>query len=112
MAGAEIGGDSSVEWTIKADHVRVKSLPKSQKSGGKGWRQHGIDETNFGPKSGFFITLRMPKAPGDRRTFIDTLCRACADAHAKQDVPGAQVRITLPIERKSRGQIRITWKAK
>jgi hypothetical protein len=111
MAGAEIGGDSSVEWVVKADHIRTKHLPKSEKSG-KGWRQHGIDETNFGAKFGFFITLKMPKDPRDRKTFITTLCRACADAQAKQNVPGAQVRITLPIEPKSPDQIRIKWTAK
>jgi hypothetical protein len=112
MAGAEIGGDTSVEWTIKADHVRKRALPKSAKSGKGGWRQHGVDETNFGAQFGFVITLKMPKAPRDRKTFITTLCRACADAQEKQSKAGAQVQITLPIEPKSPDQIRIKWKAK
>ena len=112
MAGAEIGGDSSVEWTIKADHVRKKDLPKSAKSGKGGWRQRGVDETGRGAKFGFFITLKMPKELRDRQTFITTLCQACADAQANRDNPGSPIRLTLPIEGESPGQIRIKWKSK
>jgi len=111
MASAEIGGDSSVEWTIKADHVRKRKLPKSAKSGKKGWRQHGIDETGFGARFGFLITLKLPKNRDNRTTFITTLAQACADAQARIKNRRAQVEFTLPIERKTPNQIRIRWKA-
>jgi len=112
MSSAEIGGDSSVEWTIKADHVRKKQLPKSAKSGKGGWRQHGIDETGVGAKVGFVVTLKMPDLARDRRTFVATLCQACADAQAKQNKAGSTVSFTLPIEGDSHDQIRIKWKSK
>ena len=114
MADAEIGGDTSVEWKIKADHIRESQPPTSKPDAveRRRWRQHGIDETDFGEKSGFFITLKMPKDASERRTFVTTLCRACADAQANIDNPGSRVHITLPIERKSPNQILISWKSK
>ena len=76
------------------------------------WRQHGIDETGFGAESGFFITLKLPKDPRNRRTFVTTLWQACAEALANIDKQNARVEFTLPIEPKSPTQILIKWKAK
>ncbi len=100
MASAEIGGDSSVEWEIKADHIRAKHPPTStpDKEERRRWRQHGIDETGFGAESGFFITLKLPKDPRNRRTFVTTLWQACAEALANIDKQNARVEFTLPIE--------------
>jgi hypothetical protein len=112
MAGAEIGGDTSVEWDVRAGHVRTTPPPEHRPDGPRGWRQHGKDETGFGALSGFFITLKLPRKAADRATFLTTLCQACADAQAHRDVPGYRVEFTLPIEGRNPTQIRVEWTSK
>jgi hypothetical protein len=107
MAGAEIGGDSSVEWDVQADHVR--GTPAHGANGQGRWRQHGTDETGVGAQSGFFFVLEMPQAQQDRDTFVDTLCQACTDAKANRGAAGYLIRFTLPIEQGNPNQIAINW---
>jgi len=110
MAGAEIGGDSSVEWDVTADHVRQNPNPPTHgPHGAGGWNHHGTDETGFGGANGYFFSLKMPRLPGDAAEFVDTLRQASAAAQALQNSPGQRIEFTLPIETESRDQIRITW---
>jgi hypothetical protein len=112
MAGAEIGGDTSVEWTVLADHVRTtppNEAPQHGPQGSGGWRQHGKDETGLGAQSGFWITLQMPRGQGDAATFVNSLTQAAAAAAANQSVPGFAVSFTLPIENANPQQIQIQW---
>jgi hypothetical protein len=112
MAGAEIGGDSSVQWTVVANHVRLKNRPPESGSDGiGGWRQFGIDETDDGAKVGFFISLKMPRDANDAETFVTTLCQACDAARVKQRTPGAKIQFILPIEKESTDQILIDWQS-
>ncbi len=111
MASAEIGGDSSVQWVIKADHVRMDPKPESAPVQPNGWRQSGTDESDFGAEVGFFITLMMPKDPRNAETFVRTLCEACAAAKVKQGTAGACIQFILPIEGGSPNQIVIDWKS-
>jgi len=110
MSSAEIGGDSSVEWDVKVDHV--KGTPRSNGNGQGGWNQHGLDDTEFGKEAGFDICLRMPDTQERRDTFVDTLCEACAVAQAHRTVARHPIRFTLPIEPQFPDQIKIDWKSK
>jgi hypothetical protein len=113
MAGIDVGGDSSVEWKVKADHVRTED---HNPNGPGGVIHHGIDETDFGAANGFWVTLKMPKDAANAATFVSSLCTACADAQANQNVPAYAVSFTMPIEdfftSKIKDQIHIEWKSK
>jgi hypothetical protein len=112
MAGAEIGGDSSVQWVVSADNVRLRPEgPTSDPNppGGPGWIQRGIDESGFGAENGFVISLEMPRDPGDADTFVDTLSAACAEAQAHRRDVGFVVSFIMPIEEKNTDQIKVEW---
>jgi hypothetical protein len=109
MAGIDVGGDSSVEWTVLADHVKEEDHGPN---GPGGVKHHGIDDTDFGAQSGFWFTLKMPRDPANAATFVTTLCEACANAQAHQAVPEFPVSFTLPIESRFSDQIYIGWNSK
>jgi len=109
MSSAEIGGDSSVQWTIIADKIRQTTPPEHAAHGNGGWRHFGIDDAGT-RADGFSIRLKMPRAQADRDAFVDSLIKACADAQAlKTDGSQQPVFLTLPIESGSVDQITIKW---
>ena len=109
MAGAEIGGDSSVQWSVVADHVRGNPAPGHGPFGPGGWKHTGIDETGLGAQNGFFISLKMPRNANDAAVLVNTLMAAAASAQANAGSPGFRVNFTLPIELQSTDQILIDW---
>jgi len=109
MAGIDLGGDSSVEWKVVADHVRSED---HNPNGQGGVRRHGIDETDFGKDNGFWFTLKMPINAANAKTFVDSLCAACDEAKKHQAEPKFAVTFTLPIEEDFKDQIYIGWKSK
>ena len=109
MAGAEIGGDSSVEWKVLADHVKSEDHGPN---GSTGVKHHGIDNSDFGEQNGFWVTLKMPRDAANAAKFVSTLSEACANAQAHQAVPEFPVTFTLPIEYQFRDQINIEWISK
>jgi len=109
MAGIDVGGDASVEWKVVADHVRNED---HNPNGQGGVKHHGIDETDLGEQNGFWFTLKMPRDAANAATFVSTLCTACANAQAHQNVPEFAVSFTLPIEGHFKDQINIKWKSK
>ena len=106
MAGADIGGDDSVQWTINVDNVRHPTL-KQESKGTKGWRHEGVDDVDLDEK--FTVSIKIPS---DSAEFVKTLRDAAdeADRHASQ--PGFRVSFTLPIEQRNHDQIQIRWRSK
>ena len=106
MAGADIGGDDSVQWSVEVDHVRVDKL-KQEPKGSKGWRHEGVDESDDGEK--FTISIKIPN---DATEFVRTLHDAAIEAERQKSNPGHPITFKLPIERKNHDQIKIRWNSK
>jgi len=103
MAGIDLGGDSSVEWLVQVDHVRRNPDPESSQhpTNPKGWRQHGIDETDKTKLVNFKICIQIPD---DRDGFFSDLQNAITDAANKKTLC-----FLLPIVEKQNKQISISW---
>jgi len=107
MASAEIGGDTSVEWTVTVDHVRQGPPPEHAPHGNGGWRQHGVDEVD--DNQNFTVTIRIPKDRNNANTLANTLNQAAIAAQAQAGNPGNPISFLLPIEQSSPGQIVVEW---
>jgi hypothetical protein len=107
MAGAEIGGDTSVEWTVTVDHVRQGPPPEHGPHGNAGWRQHGVDEVD--DNQSFTVVIKIPQDRGNANTLASTLNQAAVAAQAQAGTPGSTISFLLPIEQSSPGQIRVNW---
>jgi hypothetical protein len=110
MAAVEVGGDSSVKWSVDVDHVRHSKL-KSVGKGPLGHQQEGVDETD--PGEYFKICIELPKRADDRQEFLNSLAKASQEANGQKDC----VEIVLRIEDDQRGgpntdQIRIEWSSR
>jgi len=105
MAGADVGGDSSVMWRVWVGNVRHKELKHNPK-GAHGHEQGGVDETDAGED--FTVTIKVP--PNDPK-FLERLGSAVTRA-ARKKRGGRRVRFTLPIRPKDTDQIQIRWKSK
>jgi hypothetical protein len=109
MASAEIGGDSSVEWTVTVDHVRQVPPPEHAPNGNGGWRQHGVDEVD--DNQTFTVTIKIPKDRTNANTLASTLNQAAVAAQAQAGNPGSEISFLLPIETTSPGQIVVEWQS-
>jgi hypothetical protein len=107
MASAEIGGDSSVEWTLISDHVRQGNPPDNAPNGNGGWKQHGVDEADF--NQNFTISIKIPNDRNNANTLASTLNQAAIAAQAQAGNPGTRISFLLPIEAKSSDQIQVNW---
>ena len=110
MAGADIGGDTSVEWTVAADNFR-KNNPPTGAQNGNGWRHHGIDEVDIGPGHDFTISIKIPNDVNNAAILANTLNQAAAAATNQVGQPGSRVSFTLPIEPQSPDQIQVRWES-
>jgi hypothetical protein len=107
MADAEIGGDTSVEWTVTVDHVRQNPPPEHGPNGNAGWRQHGVDEVD--DNQNFTVTIQIPIDRNNANTLATTLNQAAIAAQGQAGNPGSEISFLLPIEKSSPGQIRVHW---
>src|SRR5262249_34004451 len=104
MAGIDVGGDSSVEWLVLVDHVRKNPPPEHGPHPGnpnKGWKHHGVDETDITSPANFTICIKIPD---DRNAFFSALQAAISDAATKDTLC-----FPLPIVQRQPKQIRISW---
>src|SRR5215218_4246041 len=108
MAGADIGGDDSVQWTVRVGHVRVEKL-KQEPEGPKGWLHEGVDETARGEM--FTVSIKIPQRAAQAAQFAESLAKAAAKA-ARMARGGGRVTFELPIEQRNPTQIRVRWNSK
>ncbi len=107
MSSAEIGGDSSVEWTLISDHVRQGPPPDHGPHGNGGWKQHGVDETDV--NQNFTVSIKIPNDRNNANTLANTLNQAAIAAQAQAGNPGSRISFLLPIEPSSPAQIQVDW---
>ena len=106
MAGADIGGDDSVQWVVEVDSVRIDEKLKHESKGGRKWLQQGVDDAEDGD---FTISIKIPK---DSRHFVETLREAADEAERHAQHAGHLVSFKLPIEGKNHDQIQVRWRSK
>ena len=87
MGQGDFGGDRSVQWLVRGEHVR-------QVAGGpelpNGHRHEGIDETDDNEDQAFTVVVRRPQTgwPAGLLTALQNFLRA----------PGATLEFSLPVE--------------
>lgn len=103
-SGFEVGGDSSVMWTVRTANVRRGSIENKRQSD-NGYLQTGINETAF--DTPFTIGIKVPREDG--KALAEALRAAAEDAERHAGEPGYRVTFPLVIEPKNVDQITITW---
>ncbi len=104
--GIGVGGDGSVEWKVRAAHVRKDSIV-NRRVGRTGLLQTGVDESV--PGSNFTIGIKVPKTGGEE--FARSLQAAAEEARQYAGQPGYRVKFPLAIEPRNRDQITVTWRS-
>ena len=112
MASIDVGGDTSVKWTVDVDQLRPGTAI-SERRGETGLHQEGIDETDDGQD--FTISIKLPSAA---RKDPKELARCLKSLIAAMKNPVKnRVVLKIPIERGNMrddgrvDQIRINWKS-
>jgi hypothetical protein len=117
MGSIEVGGDSSVKWTIEAGHVRKIPVnpgepapPVSTPNGPNGHHQKGIDETDSGQY--FTISIEVPLLVTDKMNLSGGLQAAATAVATGAAGSGSRVSFTLPIEGGNENQVQVTWNSR
>jgi hypothetical protein len=113
MGDIDVGGDSSVKWSINADGARpgnVHSNPDPQPGKPNRHHQRGIDETAVGQY--FTISIEVPAGLVERNNLASALHSAADTVAAAVPGSGARASFNLPIEQQNENQIEIRWNSR
>jgi hypothetical protein len=116
MAEIDVGGNGSVEWTIRAgNRPNAQSLREMVAARGAEAAAaaipadtlSGVDVT--APGQWFNVQIEIPATPNAKLALAHALQAAAATAFMVPAGSGAKLSFAIPIENRNPDQIRITW---